>query len=78
MIGSGIFIVSAESARLVGTPARLLAVWLVAGLLTLLAANACAELATMFPLAGGPYVFFREAYGPLLGFLYGWTTVLVI
>jgi len=78
MIGSGIFIVSAESARLVGTPARLLAVWLVAGLLTLLAANACAELATMFPLAGGPYVFFREAYGPLLGFLFGWTTVLVI
>lgn len=78
MIGSGIFIVSAESARLVGTPARLLAVWLVAGLLTLLAANACAELATMFPRAGGPYVFFREAYGPLLGFLYGWTTVLVI
>ncbi|MEO8584680.1 MAG: amino acid permease, partial [Acidobacteriota bacterium] len=78
MIGSGIFIVSAESARLVGTPARLLAVWLVAGLLTLLAANACAELATMFPLAGGPYVFFREAYGPLYGFLYGWTTVLVI
>ena len=78
MIGSGIFIVSAESARLVGTPGRLLAVWIVAGLLTLLAANACAELATMFPLAGGPYVFFREAYGPLVGFLYGWTTVLVI
>jgi APA family basic amino acid/polyamine antiporter len=78
MIGSGIFIVSAESARLVGTPTRLLAVWLLAGLLTLLAANACAELATMFPLAGGPYVFFSEAYGPLLGFLYGWTTVLVI
>ncbi len=78
MIGSGIFIVSAESARLVGTPARLVAVWLVAGLLTLLAANACAELATMFPLAGGPYVFFSEAYGPLPGFLYGWTTVLVI
>jgi APA family basic amino acid/polyamine antiporter len=78
MIGSGIFIVSAESARLVGTPARLLAVWILAGVLTLLAANACAELATMFPLAGGPYVFFREAYGPLAGFLFGWTTVLVI
>jgi amino acid transporter len=56
----------------------MLAVWLLAGLLTLLAANACAELATMFSLAGGPYVFFSEAYGPLLGFLYGWTTVLVI
>src|SRR5450759_3110775 len=78
MIGSGIFIVSAESARLTGTPGRLLLVWALAGTRTLLAANACAELATMFPLAGGPYVFFREAYGPLLGFLYGWTTVLVI
>ena len=78
MIGSGIFIVSAESARLVGTPGRLLAVWVLAGALTLLAANACAELATMFPLAGGPYVFFREAYGPLAGFLYGWTMALVI
>jgi len=78
MIGSGIFIVSAESARLVGTPWRLLAVWALAGALTLLAANACAELATLFPLAGGPYVFFREAYGPLAGFLYGWTTALVI
>jgi len=78
MIGSGIFIVSAESARLVGTPGRLLAVWVLAGALTLLAANACAELATLFPLAGGPYVFFREAYGPLAGFLYGWTTALVI
>ena len=63
MIGSGIFIVSAESARLVGTGGRLLAVWAAAGALTLLAALACAELATMFPEAGGPYVFFREAYG---------------
>ena len=78
MIGSGIFIVSAESARLVGTPGRLLAVWVFAGTLTLLAANACAELATMFPFAGGPYVFFREAYGPLAGFLFGWTMALVI
>ena len=78
MIGSGIFIVSAESARQVGTPGRLLFVWVLAGALTLLAANACAELATLFPVAGGPYVFFREAYGPLAGFLYGWTTALVI
>ncbi|HEX5854136.1 MAG TPA: amino acid permease [Thermoanaerobaculia bacterium] len=78
MIGSGIFIVSAESARQVGTPGRLLFVWVLAGALTLLAANACAELAILFPLAGGPYVFFREAYGPLAGFLYGWTTALVI
>jgi APA family basic amino acid/polyamine antiporter len=78
MIGSGIFIVSAESARLVGTGGRLLAVWAVAGALTLLASLACAELATMFPEAGGPYVFFREAYGDLAGFLYGWTLVLVV
>ena len=78
MIGSGIFIVSAESARLVGTGGRLLAVWTAAGALTLLAALACAELATMFPEAGGPYVFFREAYGPMAGFLYGWTMALVV
>lgn len=78
MIGSGIFIVSAESARLVGTGGRLLAVWGAAGALTLLAALACAELATMFPEAGGPYVFFREAYGPMAGFLYGWTMALVV
>ncbi len=78
MIGSGIFIVSAESARLVGTPGRLLLVWAAAGALTLLAALACAELATMFPEAGGPYVFFREAYGPMAGFLYGWTMALVV
>ena len=78
MIGSGIFIVSAESARLVGTGGRLLLVWTAAGALTLLAALACAELATMFPEAGGPYAFFREAYGPMAGFLYGWTMVLVV
>jgi APA family basic amino acid/polyamine antiporter len=78
MIGSGIFIVSAESARLVGTGGRLLLVWTAAGALTLLAALACAELATMFPEAGGPYVFFREAYGPMAGFLYGWTMALVV
>ena len=78
MIGSGIFIVSAESSRLVGTGARLLLVWGTAGLLTCLAALCCAELAVMFPKAGGPYVFFREAYGDLAGFLFGWTLVLVI
>ncbi len=78
MIGSGIFIVSAESARLVGTGGRLLAVWAAAGVLTLLAALACAELATMYPEAGGPYVFFREAYGPMAGFLFGWTMALVV
>jgi APA family basic amino acid/polyamine antiporter len=78
MIGSGIFIVSAESARQVGTAGRLLLVWTVAGALTLLAALSCAELAAMYPAAGGPYVFFREAYGPMVGFLYGWTMVLVV
>jgi basic amino acid/polyamine antiporter, APA family len=78
MIGSGIFIVSAESARLVGTPGRLLLVWGVAGLLTVLAALSCAELAVLFPSAGGPYVFFREAYGPMWGFLFGWTLILVV
>jgi APA family basic amino acid/polyamine antiporter len=78
MIGSGIFIVSAESARLLGTPGRLLAVWGTAGLLTVLAALSCAELAVLFPRAGGPYVFFREAYGPLWGFLFGWTLILVV
>lgn len=78
MIGSGIFIVSAESARQVGTSGRLLLVWCVAGLLTLLGALACAELAVMFPEAGGPYVFFTKAYGPLAGFLYGWSMILVV
>jgi APA family basic amino acid/polyamine antiporter len=78
MIGSGIFIVSAESARLLGTPGRLLAVWAAAGLLTLLAALSCAELAALFPLAGGPYVFFREAYGERISFLFAWTLLLVV
>ena len=78
MIGSGIFIVSAESARLLGTPGGLLAVWTAAGLLTLLAALSCAELAAMFPLAGGPYVFFREAYGERISFLFAWTLLLVV
>ena len=78
MIGSGIFIVSAESARLVRNPVLLLAVWAVAGLLTLTAAVSCAELAAMLPRAGGQYVFFREAYGPLAGFLFGWAMLLVI
>jgi APA family basic amino acid/polyamine antiporter len=77
MIGSGIFIVSAESARNVGTAGRLLLVWAVAGFLTLLAAASTAELGVLYPEAGGPYVFFREAYGELAGFLYGWSLVLV-
>ncbi len=78
MIGSGIFIVSAESARLLGSSAGLLLVWAFAGLLTISAALSCAELAAMLPRAGGQYAFFREAYGPLAGFLFGWAMFLVI
>ena len=78
MIGSGIFIVSADIARLVRTPFLLLAVWVATGLLTVVAALASGELAGMFPHAGGQYVYLREAFGPLVGFLYGWTLFLVI
>ena len=78
MIGSGIFITSAESARLIGAPGWLLLAWAVAGLLTITGALCCSELATMMPRAGGVYVFLREAYGPLIGFVYGWTLFLVI
>ena len=78
MIGSGIFIVSAESARLSGAPGWLLLAWALAGLLTITGALCCSELATMMPRAGGVYVFLREAYGSSIGFLYGWTLFLVI
>ncbi len=78
MIGSGIFITSAESSRLGGAPGWLLLAWAVAGLLTITGALCCSELATMMPRAGGVYVFLREAYGPSIGFLYGWTLFLVI
>ena len=78
MIGSGIFITSAESTRLVGAPGWLLAAWALAGLLTITGALCCAELAAMMPRAGGQYVFLREAYGPALGFLFGWSLFIVI
>jgi APA family basic amino acid/polyamine antiporter len=78
MIGSGIFITSAESARLIGSPGWLLLAWAVAGVLTITGALCCSELATMMPRAGGVYIFLREAYGPSIGFLYGWTLFLVI
>src|SRR5438552_711910 len=78
MIGSGIFITSAESSRLSGAPGWLLVAWAVAGLLTITGALCCSELATMMPRAGGVYVFLREAYGHSIGFLYGWTLFLVI
>ncbi|NWG14651.1 MAG: amino acid permease [Acidobacteria bacterium] len=78
MIGSGIFIVSADIARQVGSPGWLLVVWIVTGLLTLVAAVSYGELAAMMPRAGGQYVYLREAFSPLWGFLYGWTLFLVI
>jgi APA family basic amino acid/polyamine antiporter len=78
MVGSGIFIVSADIARTVGTPALLLAVWLLTGLVTIIAALSYGELAGMMPQAGGQYVYLREAYNPLVGFLYGWTLFTVI
>ncbi len=78
MIGSGIFLASAESTRLVGAPGWLLAAWALAGLLTITGALCCAELAAMMPRAGGQYVFLREAYGPALGFLFGWSLFLVV
>jgi basic amino acid/polyamine antiporter, APA family len=78
MIGSGIFIVSADIARLVGSAGWLILVWVVTGLLTVAAALSYGELAAMMPKAGGQYVYLREAYSPLWGFLYGWTLFLVI
>ncbi|MFL5560470.1 MAG: APC family permease [Gemmatimonadaceae bacterium] len=78
MIGSGIFIVSAESSRLVGAPGWLLVAWALAGVMTLTGALCCAELAAMMPRAGGQYVFLREAYGPATAFLFGWALLLVI
>jgi len=78
MIGSGIFIVSAEIARETDSPALLIGAWLLTGFLTITAALAYGELAAMMPKAGGQYVYLREALGPLWGFLYGWTLFLVI
>jgi len=78
MIGSGIFIVSADIARQVGSPGWLLVVWLITGFLTVAAALSYGELAAMMPKAGGMYVYLKEAYAPLWGFLYGWTHFLVI
>jgi basic amino acid/polyamine antiporter, APA family len=78
MIGSGIFIVSSEIGREVGSPALLIAAWVVTGFMTIVAALSYGELAAMMPRAGGQYVYLREALGPLWGFLYGWTLFLVI
>jgi len=78
MIGSGIFIVSADIVRHTGSPAALLAVWIVSGLMTIAGALAYGELAAMMPQAGGQYVYLREAYGGMWAFLFGWTLLLVI
>ena len=78
MIGSGIFIVAAEIAREVRSPGLLLLCWVLSGVMTVAAAVAYGELAGMMPAAGGQYVYLREAFGPLFGFLYGWTLFLVI
>ena len=78
MIGSGIFIVSADIARQVSSPGLLITVWVITAALTLLAALSYGELAASMPYAGGQYVYLREAYGQMIGFLYGWTLFLVI
>jgi APA family basic amino acid/polyamine antiporter len=78
MIGSGIFIVSADIARKVDSPGWLLVAWILTGVITVLGALAYGELAAMYPKAGGQYVFLRESMGPLMGFLYGWTLFIVI
>ena len=78
MIGSGIFIVSADITRNVGSAGWLITVWLITGLMTLIAAVSYGELSAMFPKAGGQYVYLKEAYNPLVGFLYGWSFFAVI
>src|SRR5580700_7378118 len=78
MIGSGIFLVSPDITRTVGSTGWLLVVWLITGVMTLLGALSYAELAAMMPHAGGQYLFLRESYSPLFGFLYGWTSFTVI
>src|ERR1700727_39563 len=78
MIGSGIFIVASDITRQTGSAGGLLLTWIVTGLLTVAAALSYGELAALFPHAGGQYVYLREAYSPLWGFLYGWTLFLII
>src|SRR5260370_27366033 len=78
MIGSGIFIVAGDISEQTVSPGGLLLTWVLTGLLTISAALWYGELAALFPHAGGQYVYLREAYSPLWGFLYGWTLFLVI
>jgi APA family basic amino acid/polyamine antiporter len=78
MIGSGIFLVSSDIARQVGSPGIILLIWLITGVITLIAALSYGELAGMMPQAGGQYVYLKEAYNPMIGFLFGWTVFTVI
>ena len=78
MIGSGIFLVSAQTARLVQSPCLFLLIWVLASLMTILAATCTGELASLFPKAGGQYVYLKNAYNNLVAFLYGWTLFSVI
>src|SRR2546430_15219630 len=78
MIGSGIFMVSADITRNVGSAGWLIFVWLITGFMTLTAAVSYGELSAMFPKAGGQYVYLKESYNPLVGFLYGWSFFAVI
>src|ERR1700704_4681782 len=78
MIGSGIFIVSADITRNVGSAGWLILVWIITGFMTITAAVSYGELSAMFPKAGGQYVYLKEAYNPLVGFLYGWSFFAVI
>src|SRR3954449_8395865 len=78
MIGSGIFIVSADITRNVGSAGWLFVVWVITGFMTITAALSYGELSGMFPKAGGQYVYLKEAYNPLIGFLYGWSFFAVI
>jgi len=78
MIGSGIFIVSSDMARTVGSGALLLLVWLITGIFTIIGSLSYGELAAMMPRVGGQYIYLKEAYNPLIGFLYGWTLFMVI
>src|SRR5512139_3350747 len=78
MIGSGVFIVAADISRQTQSPGLMIMTWIVTAILTLIAALSYGELAAAMPHAGGQYVYLREAFGPLFGFLYGWTLFLVI
>lgn len=78
MIGSGIFLVTSEMARSVGSPGLILLMWLVSGIITLIAALSYGELSAMMPQAGGQYIYLREAFNPIIGFLFGWTVFTVI